>query len=233
MYNTKERSALRYHCEQIGNQELKCSFIQVAVRPKTTPEMLPKKFAELERAIAAEKLTPERCDFMRNSLEVLRAKSLPEIEKMARQDYEAALDGTAAAVIACDTGSFEAYRKFSQRQIEAELKRCVVSLNPFEQTFTSIKEKGERGNVWVTSNPPEGPCGIVQLSRFELVEIYPGAKSLAWNYVARKAVTNPEGELPLLGSCKNLDENEYLYVWNPDDALPSWVDCEQIEFTTF
>jgi hypothetical protein len=80
--------------------------------------------------------------------------------------------------------------------------------------------------AWVVSAQPEGPCGIVQLSRFEMDKEY---KSLFWRYVARKTATNPTGTLMPGFSCSAVDQGEYVYDWKKTRS--DYLQCEFVEFS--
>ena len=80
----------------------------------------------------------------------------------------------------------------------------------------------------VQSQGPEGPCGIVQLSRFE--KDPDDDSRFFWLYFSKKAVTNPRGKLLLGMQCSDLDETEYKYDWRSREI---YAQCDYIKFGLF
>ena len=74
--------------------------------------------------------------------------------------------------------------------------------------------------TWSVIPKATGPCGIVQLDRFE-------SDSGFFNYIFKKAVTNPNGD-DIIGNCDKWDENEYVYSWK-SKSYP--LECRYIEFS--
>lgn len=104
-----------------------------------------------------------------------------------------------------------------------------MTSNTFEQTFKLVSPGGNAKISWVIESQPSGPCGVVQLSRFESETTKIGNSTYVdWNYVARKAVTNPSGELFLGLQCSGLDQGEYFYDWRSEVHQMS---CDYIEFS--
>jgi hypothetical protein len=127
----------------------------------------------------------------------------------------------------CKTRSEESWLKIAKQEHEKEMRTCSVSSNPFKQTFKWVEDYSGKG-TWVADAKPDGPCGIVQLSRFEAVT--DAGSTMFWKYIAKKAITNPKGETSWPGlSCSDLDENEYVYDWKNDKY--SKLGCEYIEFS--
>jgi hypothetical protein len=60
---------------------------------------------------------------------------------------------------------------------------------------------------WIVVDRPSGPCGVVNVSRFERDT----QSKIFWKYFAKKVITNPRGEVIPGLSCGGLDEREYLY----------------------
>ncbi|MGF6178350.1 hypothetical protein [Ensifer sp. 4252] len=117
------------------------------------------------------------------------------------------LDTFRALAGMCDHPTEENFLKITKADHDKGLRTCQVSSNPFAQEFVWVSDVGN-GGAWVVSSQPEGPCGVVQLSRFEKDQSHTSA--LFWRYIARKAATNPSGTvLPGL-SCSAVDQGEYV-----------------------
>ncbi|MDC0400278.1 hypothetical protein OAN59_11345, partial [Alphaproteobacteria bacterium] len=73
---------------------------------------------------------------------------------------------------------------------------------------------------------PSGPCGEIRLDRFEV----DGESKLGfWNYISRKAITNPNGKSGAV-PCNKLDEEIYSYSWKPQSVD---LECIRLELTAF
>ncbi|MFG3592265.1 hypothetical protein [Bradyrhizobium sp. RDI18] len=105
---------------------------------------------------------------------------------------------------------------------EQETRTCRVSANPFTQTFKRVAGS----NNWTSNDGPNGPCGTVVISRLQKDD----PKYSLWSYVTRKTITNPNGELPLIGSCSQLDQTEYVYDWRSEDKFTK---CDYVKFGLF
>ncbi|NKK36328.1 hypothetical protein GFL72_17025 [Rhizobium leguminosarum bv. viciae] len=126
----------------------------------------------------------------------------------------------------CDHPTEENFLKITKADHDKDLRTCEVSSNPFAQEFVWVSDFGN-GGAWVVSSQPEGPCGVVQLSRFEKDQS--DASGLFWRYIARKAATNPSGTvLPGL-SCSAVDQGEYVYDWKKTRS--DHMQCEFVEFS--
>jgi hypothetical protein len=135
------------------------------------------------------------------------------------------LDTLRALAGMCDHPSEQNYLKITRAEHDKDLRTCQVSSNPFTQEFVWVSDFGN-GGAWVVSSQPEGPCGVVQLSRFEKDRSDPSG--LFWQYIARKAATNPSGTvLPGL-SCSAVDQDEYVYDWKKTRS--DHLKCEFVEF---
>lgn len=105
-----------------------------------------------------------------------------------------------------------------------------MSVNHYRQTFRFLGSGSTLGS-WVVESTPQGPCGTVQLDRFEAEDVGTGSKKIRfWKYIARKAITNPNGQLALGGSCSGFDENSYAYDWR---AKTHQQTCDYVEFSVF
>ena len=110
---------------------------------------------------------------------------------------------------------------------ERDASTCKVGPNTYEQRFKYVQDYSSGTGAWVVISEPTGPCGIINLSRFEK---FSKSGFTSWNYIAKKTVTNPKGQASLGMSCSDLDEEEYLYSWVSKEHH---LGCEIIEFSPF
>jgi len=229
LYNTKEMSSLVYECHMGRDERLSCKFMQTRVRKKLKPEEVPNKIAEFDNLPDSEKMpTAKDCEEIPKMLEDFerRRKSGELAKSVHPKDLENALSQMHSYQKACETGDMQFIRSAMLASLEQDTRTCLVSSHSFEQTFRRVSD-----DVWVVDDRPDGPCGVVELSRFE-PDNQADTKLTFWNYVARKAVTNPKGQLVLDVKCSDLDEETYIYSWRASDA-PKWAQCEKIEFSVF
>ncbi|WP_246786941.1 hypothetical protein [Rhizobium leguminosarum] len=250
-HNQQEESSLTYTCTlQQGQQRLRCEFIQTAVRKKAKAADFEQKLDEARKKYpdALKEFTdPEGCNIVgawldmatgQISIDAVLARN-PGIatdaakfkEGMLRLQEDAitnpsVLDTFRALAGMCDHPTEENFLKITKADHDKDLRTCQVSSNPFAQEFVWVSDFGN-GGAWVVSSQPEGPCGVVQLSRFEKDQS--DASGLFWRYIARKAATNPSGTvLPGL-SCSALDQGEYVYDWKKTRS--DHMQCEFVEFS--
>lgn len=126
----------------------------------------------------------------------------------------------------CRTKDEEGFLNVIRREHERDVRSCRVSSHGFKQTFSWVESFGSGKGAWVVVSQPQGPCGTVELSRFESDE---GSTFKFWRYVARKAVTNPEGMILDQKCASALDQNEYVYDWKT--SRNSRLGCEFVEFS--
>ena len=128
----------------------------------------------------------------------------------------------------CESPTEESYLNFIRLGHEKDTRTCLVASNSFKRNFRLIGDTGSGAHSWVVmQTSPAGSCGIVWLSRFE-PEQMDDTRHIFWKYVAKKAVTNPQGTFLLGGSCKGLDEHEYVYDWRAKEYS---LDCDYIKFS--
>lgn len=228
IYHTTERSALTYDCDLPVKGELRCKFNQTAVRKKSGPAEVQKKLAELEEELRSLEVGAQSCKDAQELIKEAK-KNAKQVEKADPRDREQIAAYLSGLERACTTGDKGPLRATLRKAVERELKSCTVSSYYFEQSFKMVPGLSAERTTWVTTGEPTGECGVVQLSRFERDDTEKGFT--VWNYIARKAVTNPRGEMPLLGRCSELDEETYKYSWRSNEAFSSWADCDEIEFT--
>ncbi len=226
-YNTKERSALTFECDRTSQTDLHCKFVQVSVRKKLTKDALSAKLAESDKQVATMTLDEKECKDLDKVVADFEAGKVDR--KVDPRDADFGREMFAAFKKACVSGSRDDLRSVMRKEVERDLRACNISTNSFEQDFQRSDGTKPERPVWVTKAEAVGPCGIVQLSRFERE---PGKDDFPfWNYIARKAVTNPNAELPLLGKCSNFDEDTYTFSWKSSDGPTEWAECDRIEFS--
>src|SRR5690606_6789108 len=171
--------------------QLTCKFTQLAVRKKLTATDLAKHRKQFEDSLRTEDLGKE-CTQMQEMFDVYDGKRAPPepIEWKDPRDKQEADAAVKALKEACSTKDVSKLRELNERTLRQEMRTCRVSANNFEQTFRRVHDPVTKSFAWVVDGEPEGPCGIVQLSRFEPRK---WKTFTNWNYIARKAITNPNG----------------------------------------
>lgn len=256
VYNTKEASSLAYGCKKINDALIECEFSQTSIRKKANVEDLnakldeakarfPKEKSELKESdklspipegaveIPIEKPDMEMCKKENGLIDIVRGKkkaptkegqehfeSMSETEK---KDLAKLLD---AVENYCNNTNIESYLNLVRVTHERETRVCFASSHTFKQSFRLVQDDASGAYAWVVKDEPSGPCGIVQLSRFEPYKPK-GSTITFWKYTAKKAVTNKQGS-DWLVACKDMDENEYLYDWMSKERM---VGCDYIEFS--
>lgn len=247
IYNTTEDSSLTYNCTKLQSGFLECEFVQTSVRKISKPEDLKKKIEQAKTQFpdAVKEYSSEKvCESTNTYLDILEGKITPEqaahtvlkseindeqeftrgMKEMSKSKKDDLQEILRASNEFCNTHSEESYLKLTQLQINKEMRTCAVSSNFFKQTFRWVSDSTSGVGAWVVDGKTEGPCGIIQLSRFELDN-----KHTFWKYYAKKATTNPKGTVLPGISCSNIDEHEYLYDWKTDRDYK--LGCEYIKFS--
>lgn len=229
-YNTRELSALQYECEPVTKDQLTCKFTQLAVRKKLAANDLVKRRKQLEDSVRTENLGKE-CAQMQELFDLYDGKQAPpeSVKWKDPRDKQEAEESIRILKEVCATKDVSKLRELNERTLRQEMWTCRISANNFEQTFRRVHDPVTKSFAWVVDGEPEGACGIVQLSRFEPRK---WETFTNWNYIARKAITNPNGTAFLGARCADLDEETYEYSWNSSDGL-SWADCDKVEFSPF
>ena len=231
LYNLKEVKSLIYSCESQNDSILTCEFKQVGVRKKLTDDELSKKRSDKEQAAeyveeCLRDRKQEKTDQKRRKDFLKGISMLDSIAKNSKNESEAIKATiTAKAVQSC---SEEDMAKLIELNLVEENRTCIVSGGyDFTQSFRLVSDNSG-SNVWTVIGTPSGDCGIVQASRFEPEKL---GKTVFWNYVSRKTITNKKGKT-LFGlseiSCKDLDEGEYGYSWK-SETYP--IRCDEVEFS--
>lgn len=251
LYNQQEDSSLTYSCKlQAGQQRLRCDFLQTAVRKKVKAADLEKKLDEARKSFpeaAKEFSDPKECNMMgawlgmatgqisiddalaRNPGIATDAAEFKEGMVRLREDAKAnpsMLETLRALAGMCDHPTEENFLTITRADHAKDIRTCQVSSNAFTQEFVWVSDFASSG-AWVVSSQPEGPCGVVQLSRIEKDQS--DISGLFWRYIARKAATNPSGTvLPgMIGSA--IDQGEYVYDWKKTRS--DHMQCEFVEFS--
>jgi hypothetical protein len=251
LYNQQEDSSLTYRCKlQAGQQRLRCDFLQTAVRKKAKAADLEKKLDEARKSFpeaAKEFSDPKECNMMgawlgmatgqisiddalaRNPGIATDAAEFKEGMVRLREDAKAnpsMLDTLRALAGMCDHPTEENFLTITRADHAKDIRTCQVSSNAFTQEFVWVSDFASSG-AWVVSSQPEGPCGVVQLSRIEKDQS--DISGLFWRYIARKAATNPSGTVLPGMSCSAIDQGEYVYDWKKTRS--DHMQCEFVEFS--
>lgn len=235
VYNTVEMGTLSYECGKASTDALECEFIQTSVRKKAQPNELEETLRKARDAYKnGERASDSDCKNYADILDVVEGRRKPhgtirppEMSPMQRSDLANALQ---AMVNFCKAPSEASYLNIARIGFDREVRTCYVGSSKFKQKFVLVQDAVLGRGTWVTKGVPEGPCGIVQLSRFVGETANKESKLIFWNYHARKAITNREGEAAFGVQCSKLDEREYVYSWRSRDHAPK---CDYIDFSAF
>lgn len=232
LYNTKEAHSMVYRCQQNRGNTLDCEFTQTAVRKKAEPEELNSKLKQArEEFRAGVKYSADECKTFGQVLDVLEGRKRPPKEEGFRQltemEKKDAVESGRAFLAFCRLKTEESYLNIVRRGHAKDVRTCLVSSHSFKQSFQFVQDSISGTGSWVTRGGPVDACGIVELSRFE-PERLKDFEFVFWKYIARKAVTNPQGFFAPGVSCKKLDEGEYVYDWRSKEHS---LGCDYIEFS--
>lgn len=233
--STGQGNSISYSCDQVDAGELTCSFTQTAVLPKSTYGKLADAVIEARNRYRTEKSpSAAECATVRDVAAVLEGKkAAPKREAVNTiSPVEKADNLQIARAFSkyCDKPTEENFLAITRLSQNQDRRTCVVVANTWKHTFQRVDEPSKR--VWVVKNaPPHGPCGVVQLSRFESEQTPIGSSTVtAWKYIARKAITNPTGDASGLGKCSDIvDERPYTYDWQSTKKIQ--MSCDYVEFT--
>ena len=234
VYNLSEMHSLTYKCASASSGAVICEFVQTSIRPKATFADLP---AALERARSDFAKGPifntEDCKLNQTLANILGGKEKPPkegaMEKLTSVQRRDMLALTQSVFRVCSARSAENYIDLVRLGQDRDRRTCKVSGLSFTQTFRIAPDSRPGTTVWLAEGKPDGPCGIVQLSRFESEQTMIGTTLFTnWRFIARKAITNPSGELFPGTSCSGFDEKPYTYDWR---AQEHQLTCDYIEFS--
>jgi hypothetical protein len=234
VYHTTENSSLKYFCEDLDAEHIECEFTQVSIRQKAKPEDLEKRLKHLDENYAAAKKEfkdANFCKMMENLLALIDGKNVsPE---SPTSDEKGFMQGAptkhrnemreyiSLLIDLCAAPSLNKFENLERSQHDKDARTCHVGSHSFKQ-----KMYRNLSGSWTVVPKAVGDCGVVQLDYFEKAK--ESSNITLWNYVSRKAITNPKGEIPLLGSCKELDETVYMYEWRPRDI---YLSCDYFKFS--
>ena len=233
LYNTQETNSLTYRCSPVRAGQLDCEFTQTAVRFKSTASQLSKVIEQARKQFRSEKPpSREECSSFHEMLAVLEGKKpAPNPEGFASMspiEKSDALHFAKSFIEYCEKPTEESFLNIVKAGHEKDSRTCSASSNTYKQSFRFVTE-ATGGSVWVTQSTPEGPCGIVQLSRFESETTKIGSSNFSnWKYIARKAITNPSAEFFPGAKCSGLDEAPYTYDWRSKEHQ---MTCSYIQFS--
>jgi hypothetical protein len=233
MHNASESHSITYRCEPVRNGQLNCEFVQTAVRFKSTLAKLPEAIYNASKQFKTEQPpSAQDCALFKDILDIIEGRKVapkPEaIGAMTPVVKQDALRSAKLFLTYCAKPTEENYLALTRFTQDKDRRTCNVSSFSFKQTFRQA-EPGNKVSAWVTQSTPDGPCGFVQLSRLEPEETKIGQSTFVnWKYIARKAITNPNGELVPGTKCSGFDENPYLYDWRSKENQMS---CDYIVFT--
>jgi hypothetical protein len=235
LYNTQETHSLTYDCADVGEQ-LDCQFTQVAVRRKVNSEDITahieksrKDFSELSDK---SKVFGDCGDYSSiiSAIKEGRPPTNADVVKFKKafsdpvQRYDA-IEMFTLIDAYCKKNTEENYMKFIRHMVGRDSRTCLVSVNPYKSTFKRVY--GSAGYNYIAVSSPTGPCGIIDVSRFEQ-ENATALKITLWKYYSRRAVANPNSEILPGASCSKLDQQEYLYDWR---STVNVMKCDYIEFS--
>jgi len=248
-YNETENSSLNYECRLEGTGQLLCEFVQMRVTKQALPEALETELAKARAKfpnVQKEFEDPASCTEVRQFVgflqgqvdinELVQTKNgrpsdfLPKMKEARTQFRSKPESFNVMLKMAdfCRTKSEDDYLSLVRTAHDQDTRTCRISTNRFTQKFRIASSSNVA--VWVADEGPQGECGIVQLSRFEAEKL--GSDGfLVWTYVARKAVTVPQGETAL-GKCGDIvDEKEYRFSWKDRGNIQ--LGCEWIKFSAY
>ena len=230
LYNTREWHSMQFNCRSARDPDvMTCDMVQVAVRKEVDVSELKAKIDKALAQLPTEKPMPqEECNGISKMLAVLSGAStdMPEegklkLSKMPAAQRQDMVKSVTALLNHCRSPSAATVTEMVRTQHEMETRTCLVSANPFTQTFKRVTGS----NNWTANDGPNGPCGAVNISRLQKDPKYP-----MWSYVTRKTITNPNGEWFPGASCSQLDQTEYVYDWKSEDKFTK---CDYVKFGFF
>lgn len=230
-----DQDVLNYECKELGgnSDKITCSFVQVLLRKKTTPEELASNLADLDREFDAEEITDLQsmmCSMSEHLNAIITGNVDTPIEGIdptdlvrAHKDYKSAHPKNQAnltkmasdAHSICDNPNREAFVKLFTNIHKQDSRTCRVLVNKYTQTYVRISD-----TLWAVESTPSGTCGVVNTSKFIGLDQH----STLWEHETSQVVMNKEGGGLL--SCADLDESKDLYTWRGGQQ---YLGCEFIE----
>ena len=225
VYNTKDNNMIVYDCKLLKNQELECDMTSTSVR-KSHKE-LSEEIKEAQKQWKNQKpFSKKDCKMYEQIISLFEGKTPPPnkkgdemIKNMKSFEKNDFIKLSKSALEYCKTPDKSNFLKMITTGHDKKSRTCKVSSNSFKQKFEKVDLISD---TWRVVPEATGPCGIIQLDRLELVN----KKYSFWNYISKKAITNPDGQAGLL-KCNQLDENEYVYSWKKREIA---LNCDYIDF---
>jgi len=118
---------------------------------------------------------------------------------------------------------------FTHVAVRTNARHCYIATQRFSKSFKRVARSASGVEAWAAEGADEGPCGLVDLSRFESEKPADQEKqsSKRWRYVEKTKMSNPKGKFRNGVSCTVVDENEYVYDWRTRKIN---VGCDYIDF---
>lgn len=253
VHNTRDRGWLSYDCGPVIHDRITCSMIQVLIRKKLLPADVDAKYQEQikgwpETLAAESNTTPDKlmdsepmrelCSMSAAYIRLLRGTGdgagLPK-EAIATIRSQNALQRRdneqhfRAILESCQSRNIDGLKRATRIALERDARTCLVATNPFEQTFRPVRDPDGKLLSWsIADTRPQGDCGFVHISRFIPEKSSSGSDFLFWNYVGKRATSNPEAKTVFDISCKDWDESETVYEWKSKEIA---LQCDYIEYS--
>lgn len=232
VYNTSEANSLQYECSNRSDGDIDCEFLQSSVRKKAKAEDLQGILAKRREEFrsGSGRMDKKECSQMEAMFSAIKS-GVPTAEMNAEEfkrglqklnpDQKAdVLKAFEPLINYCKSQTEQNYLEIATAEHKKNTKTCLVSSFKFKQRLRRVD-----ADNWSVVDNPNGACGIVNVSR--LARGKGEAKSL-WSYYSKKVITNPNGELPLLGQCSQLDQKEYVFDWRSQEHQ---LGCEYISLS--
>ena len=224
VYNTKDNNMIVYDCRLQKNQELECNMTQTSVRK--THKKLSEEIKEAKKQWKNQKpFSKKDCKMYEQILSFFEGKipapnknSEDMIKNMKSFEKNDFIKLSKSVLKYCKTPDMNNFLKMVTIGHDKKSRTCKVSSNSFKQKFEKVDLLSD---TWRVVPEAKGACGIIQLDRLELDKEYS-----FWNYISKKAITNPNGQAGFL-KCNQLDENEYVFSWKKREIA---LNCDYIDF---
>ena len=228
VYNTKEDSNITFECTVDSIGELVCEATQTSITNKTSQSTKEVVSAATSQWEDGQRLSTNECALYRTMLEFFEGRSPPPsaaaknfmdaMPEAHRLDFILSAE---ALIRYCNTPNLRNFLAVVKLDHDKKIRTCKVMTFHWSQRFYQAGPE-----TWTAKPEPIGECGVVRLDRFERVKPSADYDLNFWDYISKKAVTNPKGSTLTL-PCSELDENEYLFSWKKRDLNRS---CDYVEF---
>jgi hypothetical protein len=203
------------------------------VRRKADPKDLQKELQTARTQFGSgTKLGADECSGAETFLNALRTgntSGLPDpsftfrqLNAMSAGEKKATEEIISAMVAYCRAPSEANFLNIAKIGFLKKTRTCIAASNAFKQTFKRV----QMSNTWTSNEGPTGPCGVVNVSRFE-PEKGQASGATFFRYITRKIITEPKGQAFTL-QCSDLDQTEYTYDWRSKEH---YLQCEFIELS--